>query len=799
MPRRIRRAAVLGSGVMGSGIAAHLAGMGVETLLLDILPPEPTPEELARGIGRADPRHRNRFAIANLQRTLHARPPLFFDPDDAALVTPGNFEDHLHSLARCDWVVEAVTENLEIKRKLFARVDAVRGERTIVTSNTSGLKIAEMVAGRSESFVRHFFVTHFFNPVRYMRLLELVAGEGTDRPVFDAFARFGSDVLGKGIVYGKDTPNFVANRIGTYGMLYTLHAMVREGFSVEEIDALFGPVSGRPKSAIFRTADLVGLDTLVHVANNCYENLPGDEEREVFRLPDFLREMVQRGWLGQKTKGGFYKKEGDQILALDLRTMEYRPQQKVRADSIGAARGIEQPGPRIRALVHGQDRLARLAWEVTARVAAYSARRLGEIADDVVNIDNAMRWGFAWELGPFETWDAIGVQESLSRMSDEGIAVPDVVPRMLERGATGFYGGTAGRPTFFDLSRESYRDVPEDPRAVRLPALADAQQVVKQNAGSTLYDLGDGVLLLAFHTKMNAVDSDVIAMLDQSVALAEEEGWTGLVLGNDHKEAFSAGANLFAVLMAIQQGAWGELEKMISSFQHATLRLRYSDVPVVAAPAGLALGGGAEMVMGADAVRAHAELYMGLVEFGVGLIPGGGGTLAMLERCLANVPDDPGFDVMPFVRRAFEVIGMAKVSVGAEEARRLGLLRPTDGVTLNRDLLLHDAKQTVLGLARAGYRRPRPLKLRLPGPSGAATIRWFADNMRQGKQITDHEYLMASKLGWVLCGGETSPRVKVSQQQILDLEREAFLSLCGEKKSQERMQHMLQHGKPLRN
>ena len=800
MARKIKRVAVVGAGVMGTGIAAHAAGVGLDTVLLDIVPPGLSPEERERR------NERNRFAVSAIARAKKSKPPTFYNVEDADRITVGNLDDDLRHLESCDWVIEAIIENLEIKRSLFSRIEQHRQPGAIVTSNTSGLKIADMVQGRSDDFIRHFFVTHFFNPPRFMRLLELVAGEGTDPDVFAQMARFGSERLGKGIVFAKDTPNFIANRIGTFGMMYTLEAMQREGMSIEEIDAVFGTVTGRPKSAIFRTADIVGLDTLVHVANNCFENLTEDPHRDVFKVPEFVTRMVDRGWLGAKTKGGFYKKEGGEILALDPNSFEYKPKQKVRAPSIGAVKGIEQVGPRIRALVaNTDDPLARLAWDVTARTLTYSAERLGEIADDVVNIDNALKWGFNWELGPFETWDALGVPESVERMSKEGYEVPALVRGMLDRNVTSFYGGTLSRPTYYHFQLDAEpgageeQAVPVDERQVRLGALREQDQIIKKNSSATLFDIGDGVLLVEFHTKLNAVDDGVIAMLDEAISIAEDNGHAGVVLGNEHKDAFSAGANLFAVAMAINGKQWEPLEKMVAAFQQATTRLRYSDVPVVAAPAGLALGGGAEMVMGADAVQAHAETYMGLVEVGVGLIPGGGGTWQMLERHMASAPDDADFDPLPMIRGAFMNIAMARVSIGAEEARTLGMLRGHDGVTLNRDLLLHDAKQRVLGMSRAGYRPPRPVRLRLPGKSAATTIQWFADNMRQGRQISDHDYLIASKLANVLCGGDTSRRVKVDQQQVLDLEREAFLSLCGEQKTKERIEHMLMKNKPLRN
>ncbi len=799
MAQRIKTVAVLGSGVMGSGIAAHLAGVGLKTLLLDIVPPEFTEADQKKGLTQDDPAFRNKFALSNIAAAKKSKPPVFYNTEDAEFIHAGNFDDDLDKIAECDWIVEAIIERLDIKQQLFAKLDAIRKPGSLITSNTSGLSIKGMCEGRTDDFRQNFFVTHFFNPVRFMRLLELVAGEETNLDAMHSFAQFGADVLGKGIVYGKDTPNFIANRIGTYGMMYLLNAMVEQDFTIGEIDALFGPASGRPKSAVFRTADLVGLDTLAHVAQNCYDSLTEDECRDTFKMPQFVLDMIDKGMLGSKTKGGFYKKIDGKICALDWKTGEYAPKEKVRADSIGAARGVEDVGKRIKTLVNGTDRFAQLAWECTAQTLIYSANRLGEIADDVVNCDRAMRWGFAWDLGPFQTWDAIGVAESCERMAKDGYEVPKLVTEMLDKGVTSFYGGTAVKPLYYDVVKKEEVPKPVDARLITLAALKEQDKVLEQNAGATMYDMGDGVLLLEFHTKMNAVDDDIIAMIHKTIDKAEDEGWNGVVIGNEGKDAFSAGANIFAVMMAIQMGQWDQLEQMINSFQQSTLRLRQSDIPVVTAPAGLALGGGAEIVMGADRVRAFAELYMGLVELGVGLIPAGGGCLELLERFMEGAPDDPSFNPLPLIQGAFMNIGMAKVCVGAEEGRKFGMLRPHDQITLNKDRLFHDAKETALGMARAGYRQPRPAKFRLPGENGATAIRWFLDGMMRGGQITEHEYLMAGKLARVLCGGDTSCRVKVGQQHILDLERETFLSLCGETKSQERIQHMLTKNKPLRN
>jgi 3-hydroxyacyl-CoA dehydrogenase len=799
MARKVDRVAVLGAGVMGTGIAAHLAGAGLDVLLLDIIPPELTAADEAKGLTRDDRVFRNRFATSALQRALKAKPEVFHDPDDAGLIATGNFDDDLARICDCDWIVEVVTENLAIKRKLFAKIDEHRRPGALVTSNTSGLSIAGMVEGRSDDFVANFFVTHFFNPVRYMRLLELVPGDRTDDEAIQFMARFGADTLGKGIVFGKDTPNFVANRIGTFGLLSLLHAMARDGFTVEELDALFGKPMGRPKSAVFRTADIVGLDTLMHVADNCHETLVDDEKRDTFEAPEFLRQMVARGWLGQKSGQGFYKKVGKEILALDIETFEYKPKAKVRADSIGAVRKIDDPGARVKKLLEHDDRLAKLAWETTAQTLVYTARRVGEIADDVVNIDNALKWGFNWEQGPFELWDAIGVRQSVERMEREGIEVPDNVHQMLSRGVESFYGGSRSAPTIYDFASGEHQAKHVDPRHISLPALEEQQRRVAHNASASVYDIGDGVLCIEFHSKMNAIDADIITVLNETIDRAENEGYAGVVIGNHHPQAFCAGANLFAMLIAARQKQWQQIEEMIAELQRATMRMRQSRVPVVTAVAGLALGGGAEVAMGADVTRCHAETYMGLVEVGVGLIPAGGGCWALLERFCGGLPDDPAVDPMPSLRPAFMNIAMAKVATGAENARKLGFLRPMDQVSFDRDLLLHDAKQTVLGMSRAGYRKPRPLNLRLPGPNGAASFRWAVADMLSGKRVTEHEAKIAGKLATILTGGETSTRVKIGQERILELEREAFLSLVGEAKTQERMQHMLQNGKPLRN
>ncbi|MBI5482785.1 MAG: 3-hydroxyacyl-CoA dehydrogenase/enoyl-CoA hydratase family protein [Deltaproteobacteria bacterium] len=789
MVQPIKRVAILGAGVMGSGIAAHLASAGIPSLMLDIVLKDSGDD-------------RNKLSRGGKEAALKSKPALFLTSRDADLIEVGNFEDDFARIKDYDWIIEVVKEDLDIKRVVFQRVDQHRRPGSVVTSNTSGLALVKMAAGRSDDFRRHFLVTHFFNPVRYMKLLELVIGPETDPEVAKYMTDFGADVLGKGIVFAKDTPNFVANRIGIFAMMSTLRAMEKLGLSIEDVDAICGPPMGKPKSAVFRTADIVGLDTIVHVSRNCYDALPNDEMRDVFKIPPYLDKMIEKGILGQKVKGGFFKKFGKDIQSLDLATLEYRPQQKTKYASIGAVKGLEDVGQKIKKLCSADDKAGQLAWMITAATLNDSARRLGEIADDIVNIDNGMRWGFNWELGPFQTWDALGVKETALRMEQEGIEVAPQVRDLLKSGKDSFYGGTPGGPTYFDYGanqgKGEYLPVPQPPKQILIAALREGKRVVFENPGATMFDIGDGVGLLQFHTKMNAVDTDIIAGIHQAVDRAERD-FHGLVVGNEDPTVFSAGANLFAIMVAIGQKKWDDLDRMIASFQAANQRMRYADVPVVAAPAGLALGGGAEMVLAAPFVRAHCELYIGLVEVGVGVIPAGGGCMNMLKRWMAGIPDDASYDPIPMIKQAFMTIGLANVATSAEEAREAKFLLPQDGVTLRRENLIHDAKQVALGMWKAGYRRPRPATFRLPGKSGGAMFEWFVYNLKAGHQASEHDEKVMKHLTRILCGGDTSQYARVSEQHILDLEREAFLSLCGEPKSQERMQYMLMNNKPLRN
>jgi 3-hydroxyacyl-CoA dehydrogenase len=797
MTTRIRKVAVLGAGVMGSGIAAHLANSGVRALLLDIVPPKAAPGE-----DTSSKAFRNKFVLGALANMRKQRPSPIVSEQVFTAIEVGNFEDDMARIAECDWVIEVVKEDMAVKQALFAKVEQHARKGAIISSNTSGLSIAGMLQGRGADFRKNFLVTHFFNPVRYMKLLELVAGKETDPEVVRVIHRFGEEVLGKGIVYGKDTTNFIANRIGVYGMMRTISSMREAEMTVEEVDKIFGPAMGRPKSAVFRTADIVGLDTFIHVSKNCYDTLTHDERRETFATPDFLQKMVEKGMLGDKSGGGFYKKGkgggGEkEILALDLKTLDYRPQNKVRFESLGAAKDVEDVRERVATVMKGQDKAAKFAERVTLDVLAYSSRRIPEIADDIVNVDRGVRWGFGWDLGPFETWDAYGVRAGVARMKELGIEPAPWVEQMLAAGRESFYGVQDGRDTYWDIPSKTVKPVQENARTQRVEYLKRGNKKITGNDSASLWDMGDGVTLLEFHSKMNSIDDSIIAMMN--TALDEtEKNHLGLVIGNDGAN-FSAGANIMALLMAARSDEFEAIRKMASAFQAANQRMRYSPVPVVTAPFNLTLGGGAEAAMGGNAIQASGELYMGLVEVGVGLIPGGGGTMQLMRNVYGNYSTDKDFDPLPFLKKVFLAIGTAKVATSAEEARELGFLKDTDGISANRDFLLADAKQRVLGMAKSGFRAPRPTRFRLAGPSGAATIDMMLYDMQLNNQISAHDRKIGQKLARVLTGGDTSPTALLTEEQLLELELEAFLSLAGEEKTQDRLMHMLEKGKPLRN
>ena len=786
----IRRVAVIGAGVMGSGIAAHLANAGVPCLLLDIVPPNLSESE------KKDPSARNRFAQGGLDKALKARPAAFFHPSNARLVTTGNTEDDLAKVAECDLIIEAILEQVEPKRALFAKLDPLLKADAIVASNTSGLRISSMLEGRSERFKKHFAVMHFFNPVRYMKLLELVAGPETDPAVMARVRHFGEDVLGKGIVVANDTPNFIGNRIGTQAMLYAVHAMLEDGLAPEDIDAITGAPMGHPKSATFRTADLVGLDTLAHVADNCFSSLDEDEERDVFKVPDFVRKMVEQKLLGDKTKGGFYRKGKEGIETFDPKTLAYRAKGGDAAikDATKGISKIEDPRERVRKLAADAGKTGAFAWKVLARSLAYSARRMGEIADDFGAIDDAMRWGYNWELGPFETWDALGFAATVDRMKKDGVALPASIEKMRASGATGFYREDGA---VFDLAKGEYVKRATDPRTATLTILRRGGAPVLKNDGAEAWDLGDGVLGFTMKTKANSIDPDVIALLPQAVEKAESD-FRAMVITNTG-EHFCVGANLFLVLMAANNKDWKTIRTMVETLHYGVQRVKYASVPVVAAPYGMTLGGGLELCLACDAVQAHSETYAGLVEVGVGLLPGGGGNMNLLWRALEGVPEGANVNTYEYVTTVFKNIALAKVATSAEEAKHLGYFRRSDGVSLDRARLVVEAKRHAIGLAESGYHAPIPRAYKLPGESGIATLSMMVDTLVAGGYASEHDALIARKVAKVLCGGASGASHDVTESELLALEAEAFVSLCGEPKSQERMQFMLMNNKPLRN
>ena len=791
---------------MGARIAAHLANAGIPVFLLDIVPTELTPDEKRKGLTVESPAVRNRIVLVGLEAARKSRPAAFFTPETARLVTPGNLEDNLPWCGQVDWIIEAVAENLDIKRKLFERVESVRKPGTIVTSNTSGLPIHLIAEGRSEDFQQHWAGTHFFNPPRYMKLVELIPGPKTLPGVLATLDEMCDLRLGKGVVIAKDTPNFIANRIGTYAMLNVLKQMQALDMTIEEVDACTGPAIGQPKSATFRTADIVGLDVLVHVVRNIYDNIPNDESREMWRVPAFVEEMMKRGWLGDKTGSGFYKrvkKGGDsEILTLDWQKMEYRPRQKAKFGSIEAGKQIEETHERIRALSGpGMDRkgdkASRFLWACLSENCFYAARRLPEIANSVVDVDRAMRWGFAWELGPFEVWDAIGVARMAEALGREGKQIPPVVNDVLAAPKKSFYETEKGRTRYFDVGAKAMKPVPEPAGIIILKSLKDRSGVVQTNSGASLIDLGDGVLCCEFHSKMNSIGGDIGAMIHAGVKRLGSE-FDAMVIANQAPN-FSVGANLMLLLVTAQEGEWDDIHMAVRQFQGVNMAIKYAPGPVVAAPQGMALGGGCEISLSSARIHAAAEAYIGLVETGVGLIPGGGGTKEMLIRANEHAGGGEDLDLFHALKPIFETIAMAKVSTSGEEARSLGFLRRSDLIAMNRDRQVADAKATALALVREGYHPPAPAEIRVLGEEFLAGAKLAIHMLVRGEFASEHDAVVARKLAYILAGGSVTAPQTVSEQYILDLEREAFVSLCGERKTQERIAHTLKTGKPLRN
>lgn len=747
---------------MGAQIAAHLANAGLKVLLLDL--DEAT---AARGLKTAS----------------RLKPDPFFTRDTQRLISLGGFDTDLKQLRECDWIIEAVIERLDVKQDLIAQVETVRNDSAIVSSNTSGIPIADIAEGRDDAFQRHWLGTHFFNPPRYLQLLEVIPTSRTDPAVIERVCSFADRTLGKGVVVAKDTPGFIANRIGIHGVMGVLPLLADGSFTIEEIDAMTGPAIGRPKSATFRTMDIAGIDILAHVARNLVDRVDSEDERAAFAVPPLVDQLVKRKWIGQKVGQGFYKwtrsEKGSQILTLDPQQMEYRERESVCLSALDAAQTIDSLPDRLRALFLGDNRVGTFLRATLGRTLLYAARIAPDIAHSIDDVDRAMRWGFGWEIGPFEIWDAIGVETVLDTC---GISELPPLVKELRAGDRRFRDGllpaTESDPQILTRARNS-------------------GAIVCQNAGASLVDIGDGVVTVEFHSKMNAIGSDTVEILNAGVAEAEQH-FDALVIGND-AAAFSAGANLMLVLLEAQEENWDEIDFMVRSFQSAVIGLRYANVPVVVAPAGMTLGGGCEIVLHADRVQAAAETYMGQVEVGVGLIPAGGGTKELLARAATKPPVGVA-NALPFVKHSFELIGLGTVSTGARDAQRLGLLRGIDGVSMNRGRLLSDAKAAAIGMARNGYQPPRsPTQIDVGGSDMRAALELGVHTAWRSGHISDHDALIGKKLAYILSGGDLPHSATVSEQHLLDLEREAFLSLCGEPKTQERIAHTLKTGKTLRN
>lgn len=786
---RVRTATVIGAGVMGSAIAAHLANAGTRVSLLDVVPAELTDDDRRRGLALTDPGVRNRLSRGGKARAVRADPPAFFVPQLESLVTAGNIEDDLDRVHESDWTIEAVVEDLATKRALLERLERVVRPGAAVSTNTSGLSVNAMVQGRSPAFRQHFLGTHFFNPPRYMKLVEVIPGAETRPECVTSLVEFITRALGKGVVVAKDTPNFIANRIGAFTSCLAVQLALERGYTVEEVDALTGRLIGRPRTGTFRLADLVGLDTAYHVRTNVYHSLPHDPEREVFAPPPVLRALVERGWLGKKSGRGFYRQQDDTALVLDLDTLAYRPRREPSFSSVDGVQTIGDVGARLRALLHAGDRAAAFLWPLLSRTLVYAARVLPEISDDVVGVDRAMRWGFNWDLGPFELWDALGPAEVAARLGAEGTSVPPAVDQVLRRGEGRFYPAIDGRPHVFSITSPAYRPAVGEPGA-------PAGREVERNPAASLLDLGDGIACVTLHSKLNTIDLDTIRLLDIALDRLEHD-FDALVIGTAARD-FSVGGNLESILRGAEEGRWQELDHAVRRFQQITQRIRHAAKPVIGAPTGRTLAGGAEICLACARVQAAAETYMGLVETGVGLIPAGGGTMEVVKRIQARIPSAVSADLLPLVQWSFETIARARISRSALEAQEWGYLREHDGITMAADRVLHDAKAAA-DLARLGYREPLPAPIRVVGQRGRAALETMLYLLRTGGHITPYDEVVGRKLAQVMAGGDVPEGTSVSEEYLLDLEREAFLSLLGEARTQQRIRSLLQTGTPLRN
>jgi len=794
--RKINKIAIIGSGIMGSGIACHFANIGVEVLLLDIVPRELNDKEVKQGLTLDDKAVRNRLVNDALKTALKSKPSPIYSQKFAQRITTGNIEDDIAKVKDVDWIMEVVVERLDIKKQVFETLEKYRTPGTLITSNTSGIPIKFMSEGRSDDFQKHFCGTHFFNPARYLKLFEIIPGPKTDKAVLEFLDGYGEQFLGKTSVIAKDTPAFIGNRIGIFGIQSLFHQVKELGLTVEEVDKLTGPVIGRPKSATFRTVDVVGLDTLVHVANGIYENCPNDEAHDLFKLPDFISEMMENKWLGSKTGQGFYKKEGKTISVLDLNTLEYREKKRTKFATLELTKTIDNVIDRFKVLVGGKDKAADFYRKNFAAMFAYVSHRIPEISDELYKIDDAMKAGFGWEHGPFQIWDAIGVQRGIEIMKSEGHSPSQWVLDMLESGNSSFYTIENGATLAYSISNKTQEKIPGQDAFIILDNIRKSKEVFK-NSGVVIEDLGDGILNCEFQSKMNTIGGDVLAGLNKAVDLAEQN-FEGLVIGNQGAN-FSVGANIGMIFMMAVEQEYDELNMAIKYFQDTMMRMRYSSVPTIAAPHGMTLGGGCELSMHADKVVAAAETYIGLVEFGVGVIPGGGGSKEMAMRASDSFRKN---DVeLNILQEYFLTIGMAKVSTSAYEAYDLGILQKgKDVVVVNKDRQIATAKAYAKLLANQGYSMPiRRKDVKVLGKQALGMFLVGTDAMQASKYISEHDKKIANKLAYVMAGGDLSEPTKVSEQYLLDIEREAFLSLCTERKTLERIQHMLKTGKPLRN
>jgi len=808
MSFEIKKAAVLGAGVMGANIAAHLTNAGIECYLLDIIPFELTEDDKKKGLTEKSPAWRNRFAANGLAGATKSKPASFYSKKNASMVTIGNFEDNLNFLADCDWVCEVVVENLKIKQELFAKVEKIVKPTCIVSTNTSGLPIKDISAKFGAALKKNFLGTHFFNPPRYMKLMEIIPGAETDKEIVAYMTKFSEEVLGKGVVVCKDVPNFIGNRIGVYDLSNSVRVMMEQDLKIEDVDAIVGKALGRPGTAIFGTMDLVGLDIGLHVSKNLYDAVPNDECRDIFRSADFLDKMIANKWLGNKTKGGYYKKVKDEKgknvkMAIDWKTLEYHPAQKPKFESISAAKKKADDGvaAMMKIAFNGTDKAGDYVREYLCSNFIYSANRIPEICETIVGIDNAMKWGYNQQLGPFESWDAVGVKEAVEVMKKLGKKVPAKIEEMLAKKCTSFYKKEKdGSKSYYDFNKKGYVKMDENPKIILLPSLKERKKIVKENAAATLVDIGDGVACLEFHTKMNSVNADMIQMISDSCDIVNKD-FQGMVVANHDQRMFSAGADIFGVLCAISEKQWVDLEKMVAGLQNANMKMKYLPKPVVTAPAGMALGGGCEIAMHGDYCLANGETYMGLVEVGVGVIPAGGGCKELLIRMTEGIPAgcvEAGMNLQYHIGKAFENIATAKVATSAQEAQELGFIRKTCAINMSRDMQIYEAKQIVLGLSKF-YKPPKPALIPVMGENFRGLVEGIIMNMRYGNYISDYDLFVARKVAYILSGGDCAEGTYVTEQEILDLEREAFMSLCGEQKTQDRISAMLSTGKPLRN